>query len=152
MTDKSDDKKERTESVGEKPSRDDRLPDSSDGGADYAVGKTDEEVTDGGADEHGEEKQGKRNAVAWFFTTRAALIVALVGLIVPVAALIFAVLLGGTVFDKAAIIWACAFVVQMLYRMRISHKTRDLVLAVVFGVVSLAFIVLYVLELTGFIP
>ena len=66
MTHKSDDKKERTESVGEKPSRDDRLPDSSDGGADYAVGKTDEDVTDGGADEHGEEKQGKRNAERGF--------------------------------------------------------------------------------------
>lgn len=146
MRDNDDEKTERGVSGGEKPARDDSLPVESGGDAYDADGKPDED--DGGE----EEERGKRGAVAWFFTTRAALIVALIGLIVPVVALIAAVLLGGTVFDKAAIIWGCAFVVQMLYRMRISHKTHDLVLAVVFGVAALAFIVLYILELTGIIP
>ena len=64
MTHKSDDKKERTENVGEKPSRDDRLPDSSDGGADYAVGKIEEDVTDGGADDYLAKPFGMMELVA----------------------------------------------------------------------------------------
>ena len=94
----------------------------------------------------------KRSIVAEFFSSRAALFAGLAGLVALVLLLVLAVFLGGTVFDKTAAIWACAFVVQFLFWLRVSRRTRNLVLAVVFGAVCLAFVALYVLELTGVLP
>ena len=54
--------------------------------------------------------------------------------------------------DKIAIIWAFAFILQFAVWKRISRKRANLVFAIICGVLALAFLALYVLELTGILP
>ena len=109
-----------------------------------------DDITDENADVGGEED--KRGFIASFLSSRVMLIVGIAALLVPIVMLVLAVFFGSTVFDKAAVVWTCLAVTQFAYWLRMNRRPLHLVLAVVYGVLTLAFVALYVLELTGILP
>lgn len=99
-----------------------------------------------------EPKEDKRNIIAEFFSDKSVLIAAFGVLILIIVATVLGLVLNGSCFDKIAIIWSFAFILQFTVWKRISRKRANLVFAIIYGVLALAFLALYVLELTGILP
>ena len=114
---------------------------------DAAPGGEEDHETDNGKDDPGK----KRDLFAEFLRSRAVLIVSIAALLIPIVLLLIAVFLGGTVFDKVAVVWACLAAVQFAYWYKLGRRVSHLVMTNVSGVFTLAFVALYVLELPGVI-
>lgn len=111
-----------------------------------------EDVTEECGNNEAEPEEEKRNIVAEFFSDKSVLAAAFGALFLIVVIAVLALVLNGSVFDKIAIIWAFAFILQFAVWKKISRKRANLVFAIIYGVLALAFLALYVLELTGILP
>lgn len=103
---------------------------------------------DGGSERDESDESGRR-PVKDFFFSNATLIAALGAVLIMIAVFVLSVFFGSTVFDKAAMIWACLFVLQFAFWYGVNRRVKNLVFTIISGVLTLAFAALYVLELTG---
>ena len=61
------------------------------------------------------EPEGKRNPIAGFFKGKAGVIAAVAALVVVVAMMALAIYFDGDVYDKAAMVWIAAFIIDLVY-------------------------------------
>lgn len=102
--------------------------------------------------DNGNVEEKKRSRLSAFFADKGALIALLAALAVVLAALALAVTLGGDVYDKAAVLFAAAFLGEFFYGGKTGKRKLGVVLTVFFGVAAVAFTVLYALEIKGILP
>ncbi len=98
------------------------------------------------------EDKRLRSRIAQFFARRGLLLALLGALVLALVTLALAVVLGGDVYDKAAVLWSAAFLGEFVYCTRFRRRKFNVVLTVLFGVAAVAFTVLYALELKGIMP
>ena len=98
------------------------------------------------------EAEGKRNPIAGFFKGKAGVIAAVAALVVVVAMMALAIYFDGDVYDKAAMVWIAAFIIDLVYYRSVRKGAASLVALIVTGLMSVGFAVLYGLEVGGILP
>lgn len=98
------------------------------------------------------EAEGKRNPIAEFFKGKAGVIAAVAALVVVVAMMALAIYFDGDVYDKAAMVWIAAFIIDLVYYRSVRKGAASLVALIVTGLMSVGFAVLYGLEVGGILP
>ena len=98
------------------------------------------------------EAEGKRNPIAEFFKGKAGVIAAVAALVVVVAMMALAIYFDGDVYDKAAMVWIAAFIIDLVYYRSVRKGAASLVALIVTGLMSVWFAVLYGLEVGGILP
>ena len=98
------------------------------------------------------EAEGKRNPIAEFFKGKAGVIAAVAALVIVVAMMALAIYFDGDVYDKAAMVWIAAFIIDLVYYRSVRKGAASLVALIVTGLMSVGFAVLYGLEVGGILP
>lgn len=98
------------------------------------------------------EAEGKRNPIAEFFKGKAGVIAAVAALVIVVAMMALAIYFDGDVYDKVAMVWIAAFIIDLVYYRSVRKGAASLVALIVTGLMSVGFAVLYGLEVGGILP
>ena len=110
-------------------------------------------VTEGAAaDEPPALPENPKKRIAVFFTSYGGVIGAVCALLLLAVMVLLAVLLDGDLYDKAAYFWIIAFLAELGFYLLAKKSKGTLIAMIVTGVLAVAFVALYGLELGGILP